>query len=271
MKLYMPIFYGDKTYIEAELKKPTAGVIADTSKLMDENKLGSALLTFVAGSIESLKDIEGKEINKKEQIKVICKDMKQSCIENIAIDIVLELDPNDAIEGVYNCPRCHKQKVCESRDGIDTRDYISQLEIEYYDKEKDYFEVDLEEPYERKDKDEVIEIVNSLGFRYPNITDYIQASARYGDRDKVRVQYAIYVECLLTVNSAEVDKTWKMRYGMHMIESLKGIKNDLRKIGEEMIKYGRDRKVLKVCDSCGKEWEAYLNTANFFVSGLRQE
>lgn len=271
MQLYTPIFFGGKVYVEAEIKKPTPGVLADAHRLMGENKLGSALLAFVSGSIESLTDKEGKIEIKKDQIKIICRDMKQRCIEDIAIDIMLSLDSEDAIEGVYNCPRCHKQKVCESRDGIDTRDYISELEITYFDKEEDYCEIELTEPYERKEKDEVVEVITTLGFKYPTITDYIQCSARYGTKDEIRVQYALYVECLQNVNGVEIDKQWKNRHGMYMIENLKNVKIDLSKISTEINKYGRNNKVKKTCEFCGKEWMAFLNTANFFVSGLQPE
>lgn len=271
MKLYIPIWYGDRIFTECEIKKPTPGIIADTSRLVEEGKVGMALLVFVSNAITKLVDKKGNEEINNEKIRTICREMKQRCIEDVAIDILLNLDECDSVEGVYECPRCGKQIICEVKDGFDTTDKISELSIEYYEEEEDYFEKDFVNPFEIKVKGEVTETIRTVGFRHPTITDFIQCTARVGMKNYIKLQYALYNECLVKVNGVEIDKTWKNRWGMYMFENLTDIKKDLNPIAKEFNKYGRDRHVKKACQACGKEWEALINTSNFFVLGLRQE
>lgn len=271
MRLYIPIFYGEQVFTDCEIKKPSPGVIADTVKFIDENKIGMALLTFVSGSIIELKDNSEGVITSKEKIRTICRSMKQKCMEDLAIDIMLLLDPQDGVEGVYNCPRCRKQKICEKKDEIDTRDFLSSLNITYFESKDDYWEIELTEPYERKENGEGVEVIGILGFRYPTITDFIEASARHGFRDQLRLQYQIYAACLMSVNNSLVEKQWKQRWAMLMFENLPDLKTDFNRISKELNNYGRATRVKKVCEDCGKEWYPKINTANFFDSGLRPD
>lgn len=270
MKLDIPIFYGQRKYIECEIRKPYPKILADAEEKANEGKLFSAMFSFVVGSIVSLTDEDEIIIDKKEKIKTICRNMKYKCIEHLIIEIMLLFDSDDAVEGFYSCPRCGQQKICEKTNEFDTRDHISDLEVNEYEDEKDYFEIIFEYPFEIKTKKgETLEIVNSVGFKHPNIIDYIQASAKVGYRNSTKLSIEVYSNCIIEINNKEIDKQWRYNYGRYMLENLEDIKKDLSKIAKEINRYGLQTKIEKVCEKCGKIWKENLNTANFFVSALQ--
>jgi hypothetical protein len=266
MKLAMPIFYGEKKYISCEIENPSGAVIADTKKLFDEGKMFNAFHRFLSGCITMLETDEGEKIEDRQKITTITRDMKQKSAEKLVIDILLHYDANDGIEGVYSCPRCHEKIICEQSIDMDTRDFISELEVVYYE-EDDYFSFELDECYNLTDrKGNIITSISQLGFRHITVTDCIQAYARYGQHDRVRMQYDLYVRALTKLNNETIDETWRKRYGMIFFERYNN--KDINIIAKEMNRYGLQTKVGKVCYKCGKEFKVHVNTANFFDSAL---
>jgi hypothetical protein len=268
MRLVIPIFYGDKIFTDCELVRPGGRVIADTKKIYDQGKIFNAYHNLVAGCITELSN-DSDVINDKRKIREITLYLKQKAIEKLAIDIMLLHDDQDAVEGFYICPRCGQSIIAElSPEGIDTRDFISELEINDYESEEDSFTIELEEPYNLKKKNgDVITSINSLSFRHNTIQDCIEAHAKYGSHDKVRAQYDIYVKCLTAINGTPVEDKWKKSFGMFFFEEYNNNK-EVNKIAQEMNKYGLQTKVEKNCLNCGKVFKVHLNTANFFDSAL---
>jgi hypothetical protein len=245
MKLYYPIWFEDKKYLNCEIKRPTPLVISETEKLVSDSSYGQAMLYFVANCITSYADDTGICVEEKDKIRAITKKMKQKCLEDLAVDIMLKIDNEDGIEGVYYCPRCGDRQIAEKKGDDDTRDFISILEVNYLESDRDYFEVQLAESYKRFDKDELVEDINTLGFHYPSIENFITVLSKFGLNNKAKISYGSLVECLETINGKTVDKIYKDRYGMKMFENLPNIK-DLVKISSEMSAYGRSSKISNV-------------------------
>ena len=271
MLLVIPIWYGDKKYISCEIKRPKGRVLADTKKIYENGNLFLAMHHFIASCITELADENGNFINDQRQIKEITREMKQKTAEKLAIDIMLKFDSDDYVEGIYNCPRCKNQIICEKTLDFDTRDRIADLNICSYDKENDYFEIELSEPFIIKDNKgqilEEFEQINTLGFRHNTINDVIDAYARYGMHDKTRMQYLLYVKALKTINGHEIDEIYRKTWGLYFFEEYDVIE-DINKIAREMNKYGLDTSVEKLCNKCGKVFRTHLNTSNFFGSAL---
>jgi len=273
MKLVIPVWYGNTIYTDCEFETPSGEVIADTKKLYDENKIFTAMLRFIHGCIISLTDNNGDIITDKGKIKDILRSMPQKTAEHLCIEIMLLYDPADAVEGIYNCPRCGVPKVCEYSGDIDTRDHISDLDIVYYESDINEMDIEYDTPYEIKDKNGNNihdDAIFTLSFRHITINDCIESYSRYGLNDRVRMQYLMYVKALIKVNGKEVDQKWKSTWGMYIFEKNRNLK-DTNKIGIEMNKYGMQTLVEKNCIKCGKEWRTHLNTSNFFASALQSE
>jgi predicted Zn-ribbon and HTH transcriptional regulator len=268
MLLAMPIWYGEKKYISCEIVKPKGRVLADTKKIFDNGNPFLAMHHFIASCIVELSDDNGECIDDQRLIKEITRELKQKAAEKLAIDIMLLYDDNDAVEGVYNCPRCKNIIVCENTLDYDTRDHISDLKVNIFDKEIDCFDINLNETFFIKDKKgEILQEINSISFRHNTINDVIDAYARYGMADKTRMQYLLYVKAMKKINNEDIDNTWRKVWGLYFFEEYDNI-NDINKIAKEMNKYGIDTKVEKQCNKCGKIFEVNLNTANFFGSAL---
>jgi len=267
MKLPLPIIYGSSKYTEAEVIQPTGGIIADTAKIIKQGNIYSAIYNFVAGSISRLSG--EKEIDNTNEIRTICRHLKYKSAEYLYIQALLLIyDGVDFVEGVYNCPRCGEQIIAEETSTSDTRDRISDLEINYLETE-DYFEIDLSDSFEIKTKkDELLYDVKTIGFRHATMEDYIQACAKFSDRDRIRLQYDVFSKCIESINGQVIDSTFRNTWGDYIFEKYRNIR-DINKITKEFNSYGYQTKITKRCMFCGKEWQEHLNTANFFASALQ--
>jgi predicted RNA-binding Zn-ribbon protein involved in translation (DUF1610 family) len=267
MKLPLPIIYGSK-YTNVEITTPSGEVIADTAKIIKQGNIYAGIYNFVAGCITRISG--EKEVDKPGEIKTIARHLKYKAAEWIYIQALLLIyDGVDYVEGVYSCPRCGEKVIAEETSINDTRDRISDLELNYLDGD-DYYEWELSNNLEIKNKKtgEVLYDIKTIGLRHPTMEDYIQACAKYGDSDRVRLQYDVFAKCIESVNGQAIDNSFRNTWGGYIFEKHKNIR-DLNKISQEYNKYGYQTKITKRCMSCGKEWQENLNTANFFVSALQ--
>lgn len=265
MKLVIPIIDNDKIYTDCEIKRPETSIIINTQEKSEEGKLFFAMFTFVSGCITQFKDIDDNVIDNKETIKLIAKKLPQQSIEVLAIQIMLLLDSQDGIEGIYSCPRCNEKIYAEEKDGIDTRDFISELGINYYNDMDNTFIINYEYPITLtvKNTEDKISVIK---YRFPAIDDYIQAEAMYTLKNQFKLQIEVYRKCIVEVNGEKVDKNWINNFGSIVMQ--KADIKDTNKISKEIKKYGYQTEKEKNCPKCGKQWKAEINTNNFFVSGL---
>jgi hypothetical protein len=116
---------------------------------------------------------------------------------------------------------------------------------------------------------EIIEEITSYSVKQPTLEDCMNAYARKGMKDQVRLQFAILSEALITINGNKIDKAWKNNFGMTLFEKIRDVKNDIGNVTEQLNQYGINPYLKRCCKKCGKEWEAFINTSSFFASGLR--
>jgi len=263
------------TFTEVELTKPRASVLADANKMLETGEIFLSIKTFLSGCIESFSG-EEKSITDKADIKNMVNLLPYRSAEFCFYKILVLYDPeNDAIEGIYRCPRCKSQIVTEylKTDDleIDTRDYLSDLDIKYMNGGEKGITLELSEPVVIKKKgseDDVIDSIESLEFRHPTLADCLVAEKKYGVNDSIRMQFATYVEALLKVNGKEIDKKFKNNFGMFIFNNIKNARVDLTALNEKVQQYGLDPFLEKTCRKCNKQFKSPINMSNFFVSGL---
>jgi len=273
MRLPVPARVKDVLYTECELTSPTVNVIAETRRVSDSGNYFSSLRPFCNGCITQFRTADGRVITDPVAIKAIVMQTPYKSIETLSIQaILLHYSEDDGVEGVYHCPRCGAEIICEIReeDGvkIDTRDHIRDLPINYLDPETESMDIHLvlTEPVQIIDKKDnsVIMEVNDMDVQIPTLENCIAAEGRVGARDFVKLQIAIYVEALKKVNGEAVDNKFRSSFGMHIFGNMNAVKRDLGVLADNINRYGIDRGVQKECRMCGKVWKATLNTSNFF-------
>jgi hypothetical protein len=272
IKLPIPIFTKSNIYTDIEIMKPKASVIADCFKMIKSGKVYLAIRSFITGSTISLFKEDETEENNKINIKDLISLMPFRSAEYISMQImILFNEDNDAIEGIYSCPRCEYEIINElSIDGSDSRDYVSECDVIYMEELRNSFTVNILDPViiKNKNTDEILDTIESIELEYPTLSNCIEAEKNFRGDDEIRSQFAIYVESLLKVNGKEIDKKYKNMYGMFIFNNIKEVYVDLGNINNEIEKYGIDTTKEKECIRCGKIWRAQLNKSSFFGSGL---
>lgn len=260
IRLPIPIFTNPPVK-ECEILKPTTGVIMETRKIVDTGNHFLALKKFLSGSL-----LIG---DNPERTKRLVGELSLQSAEYLATQIMLLQYPDDdGVEGVYNCPRCGTQKICEIKDDIDTRDFINDLEIVYYEEDEEIpITKDIDVELINKKNGNTILQVNSLSLRRPLLKDYIEQANKHGYNNEVDIQKAVYVSCITHLNGNEIEREEKKLYGTKIIEKMNP--HDLNYFAKEILKYGMQSDIEKVCIKCGKEWKTKINTLNFFVSALQ--
>jgi len=273
MKLPIPVTISGTVYTDVELQGPTVDVAMETRRISDTGKMFQAMRPFCVGCIESFTTQDGQIVNDPISIKSIVPKLKYKSVEYIAIMGLLIHNDDDGVEGIYSCPRCGSELVAEYRDddGIvtDTRDHIRDMPVNYFDPDKDSNEilVELTVPVTLKDRkdSEVVLDVRSFSIEHPTLEHYIAAESKIGASDPVKLQLAMYVEALKTVNGEVIDSKFRNEFGLLIFGNIRSIKKDLGKLADEINRFGLSRSARKTCRRCGKEWEVNPNTSNFFV------
>jgi len=270
IKLPIPIYFNGEVYAtDIEIKKPNAGCIADAKKISDSEDPYGAIAFFIASCTESLETVNGS-VADKGIIKNAIRNMPYRSAEYVFIKIMLLRHSDDGVEGIYFCPRCRTQIICEAKKDkasgeiiSDTRDFINQMPVNYTDgfatirhELSDRIEI-------RTTDDRVLETIESFTMRHPTLADAISGMRRADKRDELRCQFGTYVESLLEINDQKIDSKWKNNYGMIMFDKA-DIENDLYEISRKVNEFGIEKRVDRTCPNCGKEWRSIINTSNFF-------
>lgn len=260
IKLPVPIFL-EKPITECEIMRPSTGVIMQTKKVMETGNYFLALKKFLAGTI--LIDDDPEKTNR------LVGELPVQTAEYLAINVILlEFPDDDGVEGVYICPRCGEQKICECVDGIDTRNFISELPVNYFS-ENDNQEITKDVDIELLDKrtKKILLEVSSITMRFPILKDFIEAVNVVGVNNETDIQKKVYVNCITKMNNTEFTREQKNRYGTKIIDNM-SIRN-LNHFADEIVKFGMATVIDQVCLKCGKKWKVRLNTSNFFALALQ--
>lgn len=260
MKLPVPFEFAGKTYAEAELRRPTGGLLADTRKAADRQEIYEALITFVAGCTESL---DGQA--DRAQLRVLAREMPYPSAEYLAIQALVLAGVDDDIEGVYECPRCHHKVTVEAGgedriSNLDLRVAPAPVVVQHH----------LEAPVVivGRDEEELFRL-ESIELTPPTLGALSRAYGKYGFADQIRLQFAAYVESAVRVNGQAPEPRWRTVWGMMAFERMDSA--DVNAITRSLRSLGLDNTVSRMCPRCGKEWRAEVDTAGFFASGLRRQ
>ena len=265
IRLPIPILTEGNRIRDVETKsKVVTSVIADTTKVMEKGDNYRGIQTFIAGGLEKIGSVSDKQ-----GIYALVGKMAYKSAWLVAVKLLMQDEKDDGVEGLYICPRCQEKKVCEFNEDkeLDTRDYLSDLVVRYMeDGDPSTVVHKLESPVSLIDEDKNEQIIEKLELDFPTLNHCSKAFGKYGDRDEIRLQLAVFVQALRKVNDDEVDDKFKTMFGMYIFEHMD--KNDTREITKKTEIYGLDTRVQKSCNKCGKKFEVNLSTANFFVGAL---
>ncbi|MBD3277829.1 MAG: hypothetical protein GF388_05985 [Candidatus Aegiribacteria sp.] len=276
MRLPIPITVDGKKYTEVEVDAPKASAIADTRRDVEKVNVYQAIWTFIAGGVRCYIDEAGNRIEDQSAVKRITGYMPYRSAEYIALMVVLEIDPDDGIEGLYSCPRCGMEIVNEYVDeGLDTRDHARDLPVAFMEPgEEPIIDHKMVDPISIIDKTtgDQLFTIDSFKMEYPTLMTCAQSYNKYGATDEVRRQFAFYIDSLIEVNGEAVTQKFKGEWGMFLFSNMSTRKNsDRHLLNKAMQEYGLDSRIKKVCPKCDKEWNAEVSTANFFEYALRSE
>lgn len=273
MKLPVPIFFDEKIYTDVEYRRPKTGVITTTYEIAQKGNIFGAIVELINGCVKNITSIDGDVIENPAQIKKLIRSMPYNSAETLSIKIMASINGNDILEGVYNCPRCGKQNIPNYNPelGIDERDRVNDLKINYMKPEEFNNEIDVipEEPVKfiNEKTGEVIKSIESFTIKFPVMQDCILAGSNSIAGSELRTQFKIYIQSLFKVNDEIVQATWGRTWGKLLFDNL--YPEDVSQIGDVLQKYGIDKRLKKTCQYCGRNWEALINTSNFFASGLQ--
>lgn len=276
VKLPIPIFYKEKKYTHAIIEEPESGTLADSHKMANTGDHFTAALLLLAGSVQGLSN-DDDSVTDKAIIKPMLYKIAWRSVEFLLEEIMILMDPEaDKVEGAYTCSRsgCFHVQYAEYKEQdevvLDTRDLISQLRVNYLDIDRaNSITMILEKPttiINQNDKSILVQI-DSIEMEFPTLEHCIASYARYGDADRTRMKFGIWLEALTKVNGEYIDDDWKGKFGMFFFNHIKKAL-DLKKLAKLTNEYGRTPFVEKTCTKCGKVFQAYINTSGFFGSAL---
>lgn len=271
IQLPIPIYTNNEVFCEyIEIRKPNTGCIADTKKMSDSGDQYGAISFFVAHCTESMETVNGDTITDRDRIKSLVRNMPYRSAEYVFTQIMLLRHPEDGVEGVYYCPRCKTRIICEAKKDSatgellsDTRDFIRDLKVTFAEGLSNVQHTFLE-PVEVKTTDgKVLVSVESLVMRHPTLADAISGIRRADKSDELRAQFGIYVDSLVEINGSVVDSKWRNTYGMMVFDRMDP-DTDIVEISKKVNEYGMEKRVLRTCPDCEKQWRSIVNTSNFF-------
>jgi hypothetical protein len=270
MKIPIPIFDGNSIYTDCEIKKPKGGDLATAQEVLQQGESFRAIAAFLEGGINSFSGEKGEVVDRG-QIKGLIKRLPYRSAEFLCLKILLLLGTEDGIEAIYQCPRCKKSLIAELNQltGVDTRNFISEFTINNMEDITPTFRIALTESIDIIDKRDgtLLDSYMAIDLQWPTLEHAMRASAKFGDSQAIRRQYAIYTEALTKINDEIVTEKIRNQWGMYIFEHM-DTRTDLKAVSDMIQKYGVDQTVKKHCPACGKDWSAVVDTSNFFVSGL---
>jgi predicted RNA-binding Zn-ribbon protein involved in translation (DUF1610 family) len=268
IKLPIPIYFNNEVFSNSiEIKKPTPGCIADTKKIADTGDWYGAVAYFISSCTEAI-ETKNDLITDKGNIKNAVRNMSYRTAEYVFTQIMLLRHNDDGVEGVYYCPRCGKQIICEAKKEngeiiSDTRDFIKQLPVTFAEGLVNIFYT-FNESVEIKTTDgKILETIENFLMRHPTLSDCMAANKKSDKNDDLRQQFQIYVESLVEINGQEIDNRFKNNFGVLMFDNC-DLDIDIVEISKLVNQYGMDKRIERNCPECGKIWKSILNTSNFF-------
>lgn len=261
MNLHVPIVYQGRIFVEYELKKLKAGVIADATEEMKKKGSFAGMQVLVTESLKSLMTDEGDLVET--DFENIIRNAPVQAVEIMALK-ALTAGRDTGIEQVSECPRCHNRVIYDGDEALHFEDLIFQA-LE----EDQKIDVDLDEPIviiNKRTQEELVRIEN-VSFRYPLLKDAIKGSSQIPDTKGARQMYAIYAQAISHVNGEEAEAKFRNSWGMYTLERM-GIE-DLEQLSKKMKACGIKKTIRRTCLKCEKQWDDPIDISGFFEEGLQ--
>ena len=255
----VPVAYRGGTYTGYELRNIRGSVLSDTQNASG-NMLG--MTKFLAGCIEHV--YGDKELDNS-RIEDFVRHMPYNNAEHIALIVFSSRpDAEGAIEHITTCPRCKTEYMYEYiSDEVDQRIAFDDLEIVRYEEEgQPTILVELSEPITiQTTKGEVVETVESLGLRLPDMNSCIAAESMY-QNNMIDMQYSMYVHSIIQVNGVEPQSAFLKNWGMYLFKRM--YEGDIKTIASQINAYGVQKRLWRTCGKCGKHYSFTVDISDFF-------
>lgn len=261
--LPIPIFYKDNIYRQVEIKAPNLGTLVEVKKIEGRGAPFSAMLELCKRCILKIDDIEDKGL-----ISSVMQYVPFRSVEVLVhkIAYLFNSEDEDGIEGLYKCPLCKNMIRAELGDGYDTRDFLSQLEINYYEGSENLITIEFANPVtltERDSRDVTINTITSIGMRFVTINDCI----KYESLPSNDMDISIHAECVTHINNIYQEKK-NVIVNSKIIKKINDSKTS-KSLINAIRQYGLDNTFEKVCNKCGKKFRVVPETSNFFDQALQ--
>jgi len=268
------IYLSDENIItHAEIKKLTLGELSGVSSVLENSGAYMAYEKFIKLGVVSYIDMFDEVISDNVRVSGLNNKLPFFSAEHIMIEILKMYEYDDGISGIYECPLCKTKIQCKSpryEGDIDTRDFLSDLEVVYDEEQKSNIIHEMSEPViiSNKKTGEVLSEVRSITYRYSTLHDCVDAYMKTGQSSKSKLQLKILSNSIIEINGQEVSPEYKRTWADYIIDHITDIKNDVNAVSAEMQRYGINPKKKKTCLECGQEWYPVLDTSSFFECGL---
>lgn len=269
MRLPVPVEVDGEIYTDAKIGRAESLSIAKTTDEVNRGDMYTAILEWCAGVLEELSGDAGTITGA--DLRRALRAMPFVSAYAIAMYGMAETKKDDTISGTYPCPKCKTPVVAEMKevDGeiIDDADHLYTLDLATLDTPRDGISIELKYPVTltKRDSGEVIEEIASLVMDWPTLGQCIRAYQRCPDSD-MRMQFLLYADSLRTVNGSDRNRAWREAMGVRLFEKMDA--EDMAQISGMMKEYSVNASKERVCVKCHHRWEAPLDFANFFDSGL---
>lgn len=274
VKLPKPIILENDIIREIEIKRLKSGNIADVSKIIRSQGIYRGYEKFLTMGISGFYS-QDEFLDDNSRITGLVRKIPVVSCEFLVIKILLLYDIDDGIMGIYKCPLCGSSIICDkprTEDDVDTRDFISELEIVYDESdipERTYYHI-LKDPVIIKDKKtgEEIKNIESITYHYPLLQDCINAELQYGITNEADFQFAVLANSTEQYNGSNLTDIERKQWAMYVQRNIENIKYDINGVSNKLNEFGMKTKIRRTCKNCNKEWFSTIDTSSFFVSGL---
>lgn len=268
MRLAIPAKWENKEITECEIKRPDSGTLALTSKAVNEQTIIHAMIEYLSGGVEKYIDSSGNEYQEKKDIKSISQSLPLPTGEQLTMQIMAIIHPNEYIRGLYECPVSGCDTTIKVSPQNDNSKSYDELDIQYADNKSINYTL-IEPVYmENKKTGEAIFGGQNLVISIPTLKNYLKAIISYPRNHNLQC-YDVIINCIESIDGQEVDANILKSWGMIWIKKVDG--EDTKEIVNQSEPGGIQKKIDLTCSRCAEEFEGPIDISSFFASGLSKK
>lgn len=262
MRLAVPALWKGVKIVEAEIKRPDSGTLANTAKARKIQTEMHAMTEYISGSVISYTDSEGKDYTDIQSIKSITTGLPLQAAEQLSVKIMCLLYPEEYVQGIYTCPisGCNnKIKISKSNNNSVM---FEDLEVVERDNSDIVFTLREKVVLSKKESGEIIIGGQSLVFSIPTVKQYIAGIQKYPGNE-IYQYYEMVLSCLKLIDGIPIDANKIKAYGMSWIKKI-----DVGDIGDILKKINQGgiiKEIDIICSECTEEFKGPVELASFFA------